>query len=716
MKRFSILIAILTVMVFSFGSLAVQNGYDLFQKALAKERAEGNLEEAIALYQKVIEESKDESLAAKAQLRIGICYEKLGKQEAKKAYQKVIDNYPRQIETVKLAQKKLSILIQAQSVSEKGGKELAIRKVWSGAAIWMGGPTPDGRFLIFTSLKESAGGLAVQDLITGKSHILTKNPNFGSGSSFGSQYASNPVVSPEGKRVVYSCYNFKDEFLGLKIIGLDGSQERTLFIDDKTSSIIPTDWSADGRFILACLRRNGDPVARIVTISADNGSLKVIKTLGKEIGVPRGLSFSPDCRYIAYDNSQDEKSDNNDIYLLSADGNFLTPLIEHPANDLFLGWVPDGANVLFASDRTGSWGLWTIGIEKGKPKGIPQIIKRDMGPLIGLGFSKQGSFFFAQGSGSRDVYTANIDLADAKLLDLPTIAINQRLGSNFSPAWSPDGQSLAYMSPLMPQVKNVIHIRSIKTGEEHVLSPPLDWIRGGGLQWFPDGKHLTVCGGDSDKVIGHFQIDVQSGNTKLICPGEKGVQFYHASVSPESNEFYYIKNYWSEKLSLVIRRDIMSGEEEEICRKEGGKIRFIGISVSPNGKWIALGISLGASPPAPSSLAIIPAEGGELVELARFENPFWLSGTAWVPDSRSLLFTKMTRVPNPSLRKQELYLISVGGGEPESLGTIGTGVGSLSVHPDGKQIIFERNEYKIDVWTMENFLPDEKKERKGGQR
>jgi hypothetical protein len=40
MKRLSILIAILVMLSFSFGSLAAQNGYDLFQKALAKERGE----------------------------------------------------------------------------------------------------------------------------------------------------------------------------------------------------------------------------------------------------------------------------------------------------------------------------------------------------------------------------------------------------------------------------------------------------------------------------------------------------------------------------------------------------------------------------------------------------------------------------------------------------------------------------------------------------
>ncbi len=111
MKKSVILTVVLLLFAFSFATLAVQNGYDLFQKALAKERAEGNLEEAITLYKKVIAEAKDEALAAKAQLRIGFCYEKLGLSEAQKAFQKVVDNYPSQTETVKVAKEKLSILV-----------------------------------------------------------------------------------------------------------------------------------------------------------------------------------------------------------------------------------------------------------------------------------------------------------------------------------------------------------------------------------------------------------------------------------------------------------------------------------------------------------------------------------------------------------------------------------------------------------------------------
>ncbi|MCK7532096.1 MAG: tetratricopeptide repeat protein [Marinilabiliales bacterium] len=101
-KRLAITAAILAL-ASGLGSLALQSGHDQFQKALAKERSEGNLEEAIALYQKAIEETKDESPAAQAQLRIGICYEKLGPEKAnlaQEAFQRVVDRYPGQTDSV----------------------------------------------------------------------------------------------------------------------------------------------------------------------------------------------------------------------------------------------------------------------------------------------------------------------------------------------------------------------------------------------------------------------------------------------------------------------------------------------------------------------------------------------------------------------------------------------------------------------------------------
>jgi tetratricopeptide (TPR) repeat protein len=70
-----------------------QDPSEVFHRAVHLQEVKGDLEAAIPLFEKVVSESKDPSLAAKAQLRIGMCYEKLGLTRAQQAYQKVIDRY-----------------------------------------------------------------------------------------------------------------------------------------------------------------------------------------------------------------------------------------------------------------------------------------------------------------------------------------------------------------------------------------------------------------------------------------------------------------------------------------------------------------------------------------------------------------------------------------------------------------------------------------------
>ena len=60
-----------------------ESGPELFQKAVTQERAAGNLEEAIKLYQRVAKEfASDRALAAKALVQAARCYEKLGQDKS----------------------------------------------------------------------------------------------------------------------------------------------------------------------------------------------------------------------------------------------------------------------------------------------------------------------------------------------------------------------------------------------------------------------------------------------------------------------------------------------------------------------------------------------------------------------------------------------------------------------------------------------------------
>jgi hypothetical protein len=81
MKR-GIVVAVILVLT---GFVAArQDLSEVFYKAVHLQDVKGDLEAALPLFEKVVGESKDPSLAAKAQLRIGMCYEKLGVEGAQR--------------------------------------------------------------------------------------------------------------------------------------------------------------------------------------------------------------------------------------------------------------------------------------------------------------------------------------------------------------------------------------------------------------------------------------------------------------------------------------------------------------------------------------------------------------------------------------------------------------------------------------------------------
>ena len=113
----------LSCVLLSASSLLASNVEDTYQAALTQEKGEGNLEEAIRLYKQVIEAHEkgegDEGLAARAQLRIGVCQEKLGLAQARQTYEAVRDKYPDQPQVEVEAEQRLESAHQREEMIEE---------------------------------------------------------------------------------------------------------------------------------------------------------------------------------------------------------------------------------------------------------------------------------------------------------------------------------------------------------------------------------------------------------------------------------------------------------------------------------------------------------------------------------------------------------------------------------------------------------------------
>ncbi len=695
------------VFVFVLTGTARQSAEQHYQSGVYAEEVEGNLQKAIDIYQKILEESpKNQEIAAKAQLHIGLCYEKLGLSEAQKAFQKVIDNYPSQTEAVKTAIEKLSILIKAKSIVVKGDQDFEIRPVWEEPK-WdiLGAPSPDGRYLSFVDW--TTGDLAYREIATGRMFRLTDKAR----QEESQECAYESKWSPDSKQIAYCWENDQEEYVDLRVIEIGDNEPRILHrVGYHDGWVEPGDWTPDGARLLM---RLFEGKFKFGLVSITDGSLQIIKEISDldRYNQP-GLSLiSPDGRYIAYDFQQKADTPNHDVFLLSMDGTSQIPLAPHPSHDFLLGWAPDGNRIIFASDRTGTMDLWIIDIEAGKQKGDPVLLRRNIGSINPLGLTRDGSFYFNTGKSTVpfDIYTAAVDSRTGEILSPPEKLPLTYEGNNSSPAWSPDGKHIAYVSRLDSLSRGTLCIYSFESGKIRVI--PYDYTVGM-PRWSPDGASILV------KVSGKgiHQVDVQSGDISPLIEEEEGHPVFSPSISPDKNSLFYLQFDRENKVIHVMARDLKTGKEREIS-----SIPFYPHSMvlSSEGRQLALLCSENPyeNKEKKHMLKIIPVDGGEMKEMHSFiqEGSWGLVDVAWSPDGQYVFFSKLSSVQSEERKLDwELWKVSVQSGRAEKLELMMHRFRFLSVHPDGRKIAWASHSLGIksapEVWILENFLPSADKQ------
>lgn len=185
-------------------------------------------------------------------------------------------------------------------------------------------------------------------------------------------------------------------------------------------------------------------------------------------------------------------------------------------------------------------------------------------------------------------------------------------------------------------------------------------------------------------------------NSDFIRPG---LPFPPGWIS-EGKAIIYSQKDFEKTQSQIIRRDLRTGEETKIGPLTQGSI-LNRVRVSPDGSQLAAR-NWKAEEKA-IDLVVLSIDGGDIKTLLSIKNPEGLMDLAWTPDGRQVLFFKdLGELPHRS----ELWAISAEGGNPRNLGIEAGYVRQLSVHPDGKQIVFagSNGEDEPQVWVMEGWL------------
>ena len=695
---FAAAIALLSAVALS--ARVQENPRTLYERARLLDELNQNLKEAITLYGQAADAAKDQpALAARALVQMGRCQERLGQTEARKAYQRVLDEYPEQLEEVRLARERLAVLSKASGV---GAGKPTFRRIRIPTTLPFGAQlSPDGSNLAFAATKDlwilPIQGSADPDVAGTPKKLAVSLPE-GVGID-----RAGLAWSADGKWIAFNDFVPKKEVPYTSNIYVVSSKGG---IPQKVSAA-----PVRGELTLAyrlAVSPNGKQVAftsmgnrelHIETISVQGGTAKRLTDIPST-----EPAYSPDGRLIAYVSRRiyttagetDRSEHPGGVWVVPAGGG--TPVlvadVKSQANYPF--WSPDGSMIAFTTDEA----IWMVPVSPdGKPTAKPARFDPPH-PFSSVlaGWTNDNKIgIFLINPGYTAIYTVPASGGRASQITPPNAL--------YSPKWSPDGKRIFFrntggqISSVPAEGGKIIDV------PQHSEAKIQEWAVGGENAISPDGKTIVFAGAkDGLPGIQLWRIPVAGGEPKqLTFSQSKTVENRFPCWSSDGKWIAYIRGerigVTSKVAQVNIYRIPAEGGEPIPLTNASDRISFGNIAWSPDG----------------NSLAYFSGEDGTTIKVkslatgasrivGKTERPGWNS-LSWSPDGKKLAFTPAAGLQGPLSR---IRIISLDDGTTKTLetGLPPSDYWHVSWSPDGTKLAFCAQQGEgTEFWLMEDFLP-----------
>ena len=209
----------------------------LYEAALYQLEAVGDYEEAITLFDRVAREyPENKPLAAKALLKLGLCYERLGSQKAEETYTRIIRQFPDQAAQVAEARTRLAALHQQK---EAVGQSVQLSVPELSLSL-----SPDGSKMAVLDMSIGQN-IGVYDFDSQKVELVTRfrwveTPDDG--------WTAGAIWSPDGKELAYWKGDWKSDSGGIWASTLDGNAR--LLYGRASAIMAPCQWLPDASGIV----------------------------------------------------------------------------------------------------------------------------------------------------------------------------------------------------------------------------------------------------------------------------------------------------------------------------------------------------------------------------------------------------------------------------------------------------------------------------------
>ena len=390
----------------------------LFREALAKERAEGTLKDAVFGYERVIAEfPADRQAAGKAMYQLALIYEKLGDPRATVLLNRLVRDYSGVEPVASRARARLQAR-QAEppapfaSVSLDEHYELG---------------SPDGRLVVYHKSADEWGQLYVKDLAAGRERLLID----ARGAS-----VSNLAWSPDSRTLAYNFMSADNTVNEIRIADVATGESRSA-----GTMGYPTAWTAAGD-ILYYRPNFKTGTADWWLVAAGGGEPRLV------LAAPFGEGTAP--VVMTPDGKRLIVSKAKKLFVQDLEGGQTTALTTGTWEESRPQVSTNGRLVAFQANPDGRWGIFVAPLDRPLPVAATvRLVALEQPTAQWAGWAGRtwwtgaGLLTYRMEYTRSDLYRIEMDPRTGKPLDRP-VRLTQDAADNLIPAISPDNRRIAY--------------------------------------------------------------------------------------------------------------------------------------------------------------------------------------------------------------------------------------------------------------------------------
>ncbi len=398
-------------------------------------------------------------------------------------------------------------------------------------------------------------------------------------------------------------------------------------------------------------------------------------------------SFSPDGNQVAFA-WNGEKQDNFDIYvkMIGTNGPPLR-LTTDAARDYGPAWSPDGRFIAFLRVLpSGKSALILIPAIGGLERKIAELFTDN--PPLPPTWSPDGNWLaISQKDSETEPFALSllsVDTGEKRRLTSPP----KEFFSDFDPAFSPDGRSLAFSRSIDPQSPGLsdLYVLSLSDGWKPAGEPRQITFGSQGAEesaWTADGREIVYSVG-SIVSRGLWRISVfghVAGRTEPQHLPYVGEDAFEPTISRSGHRLAYVN--WLHHSSIWrMAAPSLEGKRLRSLNQPTPLISSTrddqGPQFSPDGQKIAFESIRSGS----LEVWICDADGSNAVQLTSFGGPD-VTTPRWSPDGRRIAFD------SNAAGEFDIYVVGADGGKPQRMTTDPANDGNPSWSHDGRWIYFD---------------------------